>query len=120
MNEEYGIAPNDKTWLSIQTETTLPPEKINSQLLVLQTAFPAVVRNYDEYEFQALQNLWYDIFKNVPEQLMREAVKRFIINERKGFFPSPGQIIGYIEQIVAEQEEVKLMQMLLERSKSDY
>lgn len=114
MGEDFKIVPKDKTWLSIQTENALPLESINSQLLVLQTAFPTVVRNYDEYEVQALQQLWYDIFKNVPEQLMREAVKRFIINDRKGFFPSPGQIVGYIEQIVAEQKEAEMLRGILE------
>lgn len=114
MGEDYKIVPTDKTWLSIQTENALPLEIINSQLLVLQTAFPTVVRNYDEYEVQALQQLWYDIFKNVPEQLMREAIKRFIINDRKGFFPSPGQIVGYIEQIVAEQKEAEMLRGILE------
>ncbi len=114
MGEDYKIVPTDKTWLSIQTENALPLESINSQLLVLQTAFPTVVRNYDEYEVQALQQLWYDIFKNVPEQLMREAIKRFIINDRKGFFPSPGQIVGYIEQIVAEQKEAEMLRGILE------
>lgn len=113
MGEDYKIVPTDKTWLSIQTENALPLESINSQLLVLQTAFPTVVRNYDEYEVQALQQLWYDIFKNVPEQLMREAIKRFIINDRKGFFPSPGQIVGYIKQIVAEQKEAEMLRDIL-------
>lgn len=114
MGEDFKIVPKGKTWLSIQTENALPLESINSQLLILQTAFPTVVRNYDEYEVQALQQLWYDIFKNVPEQLMREAIKRFIINDRKGFFPSPGQIVGYIEQIVAEQKEAEMLRGILE------
>lgn len=118
MGDEYQIVPTDKTWLSIQTENALPIESINSQLLVLQTAFPTIVRNYDEYEVQALQQLWYGIFKNVPEQLMREAIMRFIINDRKGFFPSPGQIVGYIEQIVAEQQEAELVQSILKRQEA--
>lgn len=115
MSDEYGIVPVGKTWLSIQTETTLPLESINSQLLVLQTAFPTIVRNYDQFEFQAMQKLWYDIFKNVPEQLMQEAIKRFIINDRKGFFPSPGQIVGYIEQIAQEQKEAEEERRMIER-----
>lgn len=120
MGDEYSLAlKEDDKWVAIQTENTLPIESINAQLLVLQTAFPTVVRNYDHYEFQALQQLWYDIFKNVPEQLMREAIRRYIINDRKGFFPSPGQIIGCIKQIVLEQEETARMreyyQCLLKR-----
>lgn len=114
MGDEYSIVLKDETWISIQTEAALPLETINSQLLVLQTAFPTVVRNYDQREFEALQRLWYDIFKNVPEQLMKEAIKRFIINDRKGFFPSPGQIVGYIEQIVKEQQAAEKKRRMLE------
>lgn len=104
MENERGIVPISKSWLSIQSDDLLPAEVMDSQLLVLQTAFPTVVRNYDKYEYQALRSLWYEIFKNVPEQLLKEAIKRFIINDRKGFFPSPGQIVGYIEQIVEERK----------------
>lgn len=91
-------------WLVVQTDKPIAPQKVSAQLLVLQTAFPAVVRNFDKFEFQALQSLWYDVFKNVPEEVMREAIRRFIINDRKGFFPSPGQIVKYVEQIAAEEK----------------
>ena len=99
----YEVTKYSENWLSVQTAQPMPKEKLNAQLLVLQTAFPTVVRGYDQMEFKALQSLWYDVFKNVPEELMSEAIRRFIINDRKGFFPSPGQIVGYIEQIVNEQ-----------------
>ena len=117
MGDEYGIVSQDKTWLSIQEETTLPLEVISNQLFVLQTAYPTVVRNYTQEEYQALRGLWYDIFKNVPEPLMKEAIKRFIINDRKGFFPSPGQIIGCIEQIVKEQREAEETRKLIEHQR---
>jgi len=116
MNDEYAIAPVSGRWLSIQNEDELPPERIDAQLLVLQTAFPTVVRNYDKHEFKALQSLWHEIFKNVPEELLKEAVKRFIISDRKGFFPSPGQIIGHIEEIVKEREDEEYMRAWLEHS----
>ena len=99
----YEVTKYSENWLSVQTAQPMPKEKLNEMLLVLQTAFPTVVRGYDQMEFKNLQSLWYDVFKNVPEELMSEAIRRFIINDRKGFFPSPGQIVGYIEQIVNEQ-----------------
>lgn len=104
-----AVGTYSKEWLKIQTKAPLPIEKLDPQLLVLQTAFPTVVRNYDPMEFAALRQLWYDIFKNVPEQLMKEAIRRFIINDRKGFFPSPGQIVGCIESIVQEQETQEML-----------
>ncbi len=110
-----SLYSTSKEWLSAQTNVLMPLEKLNAQLLILQTAFPLSVRNYDEYEFKALQSLWYEIFKNVPEELMNEAVKRFIITERKGFFPSPGQIVGCIEDIMRNREAEKLERLLAGR-----
>lgn len=110
-----SLYSTSKEWLSAQTNVLMPLENLNAQLLILQTAFPLSVRNYDEYEFKALQSLWYEIFKNVPEELMNEAVKRFIITERKGFFPSPGQIVGCIEDIMRNREAEKLERLLAGR-----
>lgn len=107
MQEQTELVTYSDKWLSVQTNEAITPQKMSAQLLVLQTAFPAVVRNFDKYEFQALQSLWYDIFKNVPEDITREAIRRFIINDRKGFFPSPGQIVQYVEQIADEQETAR-------------
>jgi hypothetical protein len=47
--------------------------------------------------------LWREIFLTVEPRLLHDAVVRFITNDRKSFFPSPGQIVGYVEQIIAEK-----------------
>ena len=118
---ENAIVPIDsKEWIEIQTNEPLTPSQINKQLMVLSTAFPTVVRNFDPYEFKATQELWYSIFKNVPEELFQEAVKKYIINERKGFFPSPGQIIGIITEIVKKREMDDLMKRLMARTNRDF
>lgn len=118
MNKEnYAVVPaDDKDWLALQTEAELTPMQINKQLMVLSTAFPTVVRNYDDYEVKAMQELWYSIFKNVPEELFQEGIKRYIINDRKGFFPSPGQIVGIIVDIVEKRKWEEINRRLMERS----
>lgn len=115
-NDNYAIVPADtQKWVSIQEKTELSQMQINKQLMVLSTAFPTIVRNYDQYEYKAMQELWYSIFKNVPEELFQEGVKRYIINDRKGFFPSPGQIVGIILGIVQERENAEFIRRILER-----
>lgn len=95
--------PFSRNWLQIQQETPNTLESVAKQLLVLQTAYPTITRSYNKSEYRSLLKLWYSIFRFVPENTMREAIRRYIINDRKGFFPVPGQIVGYIEQIVSEQ-----------------
>ncbi len=118
MENENAIIPvESKEWIEIQTQNVLTPAQINKQLMVLSTAFPTIVRNFDEYEFKATQELWYGIFKNVPEELLQEAVMRYIINERKGFFPSPGQIIGIMTEIVKKRQMDDLMKQIMEQDR---
>lgn len=119
-NENALVLIDSKEWIEIQTKESLTPAQINKQLMVLSTAFPTVVRNFDPYEFKATQELWYSIFKNVPEELLQEAVRKFIITERKGFFPSPGQIIGIITDIVKKREMDDLMKRLIAQASGDF
>lgn len=118
---EYSIVPADNPkWNSLQVAETLTPAQVNKQLMVLATAYPTIVRKYDQYEYKATQELWYSIFKNVPEELFQEAVKRYIINDTKGFFPAPGQIVGIITEIVKQRESEEFYQMLMKRNYSRY
>ena len=115
--DEYILVPADNPeWNKLQVAETLTPAQVNTQLMVLATAYPTIVRKYDQYEYKATQELWYSIFKNVPEELFQEAVKRYIINDSKGFFPAPGQIVGIIMEIVKQRENERFVKMLMERT----
>ena len=58
----------------------------------------------------AITALWLDMFAEVEPGLIGEAIMRFLDKERKGFFPSPGQIKGIIEDIQGEQKEKAMME----------
>ncbi|MFI3254411.1 MAG: replicative helicase loader/inhibitor [Eubacteriales bacterium] len=81
-------------------------QKINTliagELAVLQVAFPTQARNFSQDEVEATSHLWQEIFGRIHPKLLHEAVKRFIFKDRKGFFPSPGLIVGEVEQIMEE------------------
>lgn len=107
---EYG-----KGWLSAQTKQEMPIAALNRQLLILRTGFRNAFKDYTDDDFRCMQSLWYEVFKNIPEELFSEAITRFICTERKGFPPSVGQIIGCVEQILEERENNELLRRIIVR-----
>ena len=76
---------------------------ISTQLLRLRTAYPTQARNFTTTEAKLLSAMWMEIFAEVPAEVLQEAVSRHIKNDRTGFFPTPGQIMGEVEKIIAER-----------------
>ena len=73
-------------------------------LITLRTAFPTQSRNYTDREHDMLTALWLEIFVGIEPGIFHEAIMRFVADDRKGFFPSPGQIMGIVLDIQAERE----------------
>lgn len=92
---KYGMT--EQQWAMYDAEVSIG-------LLTLRTAFPTQARNYSDREHDVLTALWLEIFAEVELGLLREAIMRFVATDRKGFFPSPGQVMGLVEDIVAERE----------------
>jgi hypothetical protein len=78
--------------------------EVSIGLLTLRTAFPTQARNYSDREHDVLTALWLEIFAEIEPGTLREAIMRFVATDRKGFFPSPGQIMGIVEDIISERE----------------
>ena len=77
---------------------------IAGALFILNTAYPAVTKNFSDDDIKELTALWNTIFCDIEPEILNEAVIRFVKNDRKGFFPAPGQVMGHVEQIAAERE----------------
>ena len=92
---KFGIT--EQAWAIYDAEVSIG-------LLTLRTAFPTQARNYSDREHDMLMALWLEIFAEVEPGILREAIMRFISTDRKGFFPAPGQIMGIVEDIIAERE----------------
>jgi len=73
-------------------------------LFTLRTAFPTQARNYNDKEHDMLIALWLEIFAEISPDILHEAIMRFVSTDRKGFFPSPGQVMGLVEDIIKERE----------------
>jgi len=73
-------------------------------LVKLSLAYPSQLKNFNSDEIKIINELWNEIFIGVSPEILHEAVIRFIKEDRKGFFPAPGQIMGYVEEVIAEYE----------------
>jgi len=93
-NTEYP-ALNDKR---IEHEAV-----ISAELAKLRFAYPTQARNFKQEEADIIQALWSEVFAGVDPVILHEAVIRFIKTDRKAFFPSPGQIMGVVEDIKKER-----------------
>ena len=94
----------DKHGMTGQAWALLDAE-VSIGLLTLRTAYPTQARNYSDREHDMLTALWLEIFAEVERGILHEAIMRFVAADRKGFFPSPGQVMGYVEEIIAGRKK---------------
>jgi len=94
--DKHGIS--EQAWAILDAEVSIG-------LLTLRTAFPTQARNYSDREHDMLTALWLEIFAEVERGILNEAIMRFVAADRKEFFPSPGQVMGFVEEIIAEQKK---------------
>lgn len=100
----------NKYWIAAQTlpQNMDEPSRqkhrmcIAGELAVLQSAYPTQARNFTKGEIETTHNLWSEVFARVHPQLLHAAIQRFITEDRKGFFPAPGQVVAHVEQIMNE------------------
>ena len=78
--------------------------EISIGLLTLRTAFPTQTRSYSDREYDMLTALWLETFVEVEPGIIHDAILHFVNTDRKGFFPSPGQIMGNVVDIQAQRE----------------
>ena len=85
-------------------------------LLTLRTAFPTQTRNYSDREHDMLTALWLEMFAEVKPDILQEAIMRFIAKDRKGFFPAPGMVMGFVEDIQKEREWAETERRMMEHA----
>jgi len=81
---------------------------IAAELYTLRMAYPIQARKFTEREVSRTNELWAEIFAGIDHRLLHKAIIRFIAQDRKAFFPSPGQIIAVVEEIAIEEKAEQL------------
>jgi len=97
---------------------------ITTGLFKLRTAYPSQTRNYSVLENDALTALWLETFASTDIQFLPEAIDQFIKQDKKGFFPSPGQILDFAEKAKnahfwAEAEQKERLFLMSKESKDE-
>lgn len=121
----------NKNWMNAQTLPEIMSESakakhkayIVGELAILQTAYPTQARNFTKGEIETTCKLWETVFQRVHPQLLHDAIGRFVLEDQKGFFPSPGQIVSYVEGIMGElrgREFMKREEEEIERILREY
>ena len=83
-------------------------------------------RESDKVKADGTLAVWLEAFYSKRPEVILEAVSRFIREDRSGFFPAPGLIMGFVEQIEREEKaresfrrEVEQRRRLLEKMNAE-
>ena len=68
-------------------------------LAVLKVAYPAMDSRLSDEEYDAMVNLWAEMFIDEPYEVVGAAVKAFIATDEQGFPPSIGKIKAQIRKL---------------------
>lgn len=68
-------------------------------MAMLKEFYPAYYKDRTPEQTQVAARLWYDLFAEHNGNAVLAAAKAFIVNDKKGFPPAPGQIMDYLHKI---------------------
>lgn len=89
-------------------------------LAVLKAAYPASYKGIPDDEAEAVVNLWAEMFKDEPYEIVGAAVKSFIAADISGYPPSIGQIKGSIRKITQPEDmsEAEAIAMIMQATRN--
>lgn len=73
-------------------------------MAVLRGAYPAFYRDMGRKEADSVVNLWAEMFRDDPAQLVAAAVKGLIESDEKGFPPTIGQVKAKLRLLTGPRE----------------
>lgn len=68
-------------------------------LKVLQTAYPQSFRGWGKAQAENFVKLWAEAFKDMPAEIVTQAVKNIIYNSTADFAPNVGQVNAEIKEM---------------------
>lgn len=78
-------------------------------LRTLGSEFPLSFKTLDEEQQHMKVKLWFETFRNIPVEIVSQALSQEIINAHSGFAPTIGQVVNrIIQKITLDPEEEAL------------
>lgn len=86
-----------------EQEWALLDAEVSISLMHAKAGYFNQCRNLSDSEYDMLAATWLEMFAPIERGILHEAVMRFIRADFKGFFPTPGQVMGFVEEILEER-----------------
>lgn len=117
-NQRHAVAESSVSHFGMTEKQWAQYDAVVSlELAKLRAVYPTQARSFSDDEYNTMTAVWLEAFADVDPQALHEAIMRFIKADRKAFFPSPGQIMGCVEEIQAEQREREWIRKSIERNR---
>ena len=73
---------------------------------ILTAAYPQHYKALDDRESRALLEVWAAVLADYTYEIVSGGIKAFLANDKKGYPPSPGQVIDYITKSTNTADEI--------------
>lgn len=75
-------------------------DEMSKIMNILFVAYPQSYKGWTKGQFTTANNLWFEMFKNVPYEVMMLAVKKELAENRTNFAPSIGEITYRVKELI--------------------
>lgn len=75
-------------------------DEMSKIMNILFVAYPQSFKGWTKGQFSTASNLWLEMFKKIPYEIVMMAVKKELAENRTGFAPSIGQITYRVKELI--------------------
>jgi hypothetical protein len=89
-------SPSSQTNLALDTGKLIHEAKVIGECYRVRVLFDTEHLKSDKDYIAIIEDTWLKTFKDTDPELLAEAVQNFIVADKKGYLPKPGQIVEFL------------------------
>jgi hypothetical protein len=105
--------------VNAEAERLIHDAKVVGECYRVRVLFDTEHLKSDKDYIAIIEDTWLRTFKDTDPQLLEEAVQNFIVSDKKGYLPKPGQIVELLVKGVKDIERSRYFAEL-ERREREY